>query len=49
MTVMVTVTGRLMINPPVYLDPYIKNRDHAEYIIDIAKKMVKREDTLINR
>ena len=38
-----------LINPSVDLDPYIQDRDYAEYIIDTAKKTVKREDTLIRQ
>jgi hypothetical protein len=34
---------------PTDLDPYIHDRDYAEYIIDTAKKTVKREDTLIRQ
>ena len=41
--------GKARIDPPADLDPYIKNRDYAEFIIDVAKKTVKREDTLIRQ
>jgi hypothetical protein len=37
------------IDPALDLDPYILDRDYAEYIIDTAKKTVKREDTLIRQ
>jgi hypothetical protein len=37
------------INPSIDLDPHIHEKDYAEYIIDVAKKTVKREDTLIRQ
>jgi hypothetical protein len=38
-----------IIDPVLDLDPYIHDKDYAEYIIDTAKKTVKREDTLIRQ
>lgn len=38
-----------LIDPSINLDPYIHDKDYAEYIIDTAKKTVKREDTLIRQ
>jgi hypothetical protein len=37
------------IDPSIDLNPYILDKDYAEYIIDTAKKTVKREDTLIRQ
>jgi hypothetical protein len=37
------------IDPSIDLDPHIKNMDYAEYIIENAKKTVKREDALIRQ
>jgi hypothetical protein len=37
------------IDPAVDLDPHIKDRDYAEYIIANAKRTVKREDALIRQ
>lgn len=37
------------IDPTVDLNPFIGDRDYAEYIVDNAKKTVKREDALIRQ
>lgn len=37
------------INPTLDLDPYIPNRDYAEYYINTAKKTVRKEDGLVRQ
>src|SRR5829696_9196913 len=39
----------LEIDPSIDLNPYILDKDYADYVIDTAKKTVKREDTLIRQ
>ena len=38
-----------VLDPSIELDPHIPDRDYAEFLIDTAKKTVKREDALVRQ
>ena len=39
--------GQCLVNASTELDPYIQNRDYVEYVMETAKKTIRREDSLL--
>ena len=39
--------GQCLVNASTELDPYIQNRDYVEYVMETAKKTIRREDSLV--